>query len=153
MPRGYARKNQMSVDFKGLDDYIKRLESIDESAVKRAFDSALLASEQVVKESVTAAMQEHNDTGHTASTIISGKAPEWTQSVAKVPVGFEIGTDWEQENDRLASVFLMYGTKVHGQPHITPKREVFDAVYGRAVRNRVRKLQKEAFDKVLRRLK
>lgn len=146
-------KNKMSVDFKGLDDYIKRLESIDESAVKRAFDSALLASEQVVKESVTAAMQEHNDTGHTASTAISGKPPEWTQSVAKAPVGFEIGTDRIQKDDRLASVFLMYGTKVHGQPHEAPDRNLYEAVYGAAVRRRVRKIQEEAFAKVLRRLK
>ena len=147
-------KNKMSVDFKGLDNYIKRLESIDESAVKRAFDSALLASEQVVKESVTAAMQGHNDTGHTASTIISGKAPEWTQSIGKAPVGFDIGnTDHRQKDDRLASVFLMYGTKVYGQPHEAPDRNLYKAVYGAAVRRRVRKIQEEAFAKVLRRLK
>ena len=147
-------KNKMSVDFKGLDDYIKRLESIDESAVRRAFDSALLATEQVVKESVTAAMQTHNETGTTAGTIISGKTPEWTQSIGKAPVGFDIGdTDRRQKDDRLASVFLMYGTKVHGQPHEAPDRALFEAVYGRAVRKRVRKIQEQAFEKVLRRLK
>lgn len=147
-------KNKMSVDFKGLDAYIRKLESIDESAVKRAFDSALLASEQVVKESVTAAMQTHNETGTTAGTIISGKAPEWTQSIGKAPVGFEIGdTDHKQKDDRLASVFLMYGTKVHGQPHEAPDRKLYEAVYGAAVRRRVRKIQEQAFDKVLRRLK
>lgn len=147
-------KNKMSVDFKGLDAYIRKLESIDETAVKRAFDSALLASEQVVKESVTAAMQEHNDTGHTASTIISGKQPEWTQSIGKAPVGFDIGnTDHRQKDDRLASVFLMYGTKVYGQPHEAPDRNLYKAVYGAAVRRRVRKIQEEAFAKVLRRLK
>ena len=147
-------KNKMSVDFKGLDDYIKRLESIDESAVKRAFDSALLATEQVVKESVTAAMQTHNETGHTVSTAISGKAPEWTQSTGKAPVGFDIGdTDHKQKDDRLASVFLMYGTKVHGQPHEAPDRKLYEAVYGAATRRKVRKIQEQAFDKVLRRLK
>ena len=147
-------KNKMSVDFKGLDDYIKRLESIDESAVKRAFDSALLATEQVVKESVTAAMQTHNETGTTAGTIISGKQPEWTQSTGKAPVGFDIGdTDHKQKDDRLASVFLMYGTKVHGQPHEAPDRKLYEAVYGAATRRKVRKIQEQAFDKVLRRLK
>ena len=146
-------KNRMSVDFSGLDDYIKKLESIDESAVKRAFDSALLASEQVVKESVTAAMQRHNDTGETVKAVISGKQPEWTQSVGKAPVGFDIGdADHDQKDDRLASVFLMYGTKVHGQPHIPPDKALYDAVYGAATRKRVRKLQEDAFRKVLRRL-
>lgn len=145
-------KNKMSVDFKGLDAYVKKLEAIDEKAVRRAFDSALLASEQAVKQSVVSAMQKHNDTGHTVSTAISGKEPEWTQSTGKVPVGFEIGEDRKQENDRLASVFLMYGTKVHGQPHIAPDKELYNAVYGAEIRRRVRKLQEQAFDKVVRRL-
>lgn len=152
MPRGYAKKNQWSVDFSGLDAYIKELEAIDDAAVERAFDSALLATEQVVKESVTAAMQAHNQTGHTVSTAISGKPPEWTHSVGKAPVGFEIGSDREKENDKLASVFLMYGTKVHGQPHEAPDRKLYEAVYGAAVRRRVRQIQEEAFRKVLRRL-
>ena len=147
-------KNKMSVDFSGLDDYIRQLEEIGGDAVERAFDSALLASEQVVRESVTAAMQPHNDTGHTVSTVISGRRPEWTQTTAKAPVGFDIGdTDRDKKDDRLASVFLMYGTKVHGQPHVAPDRKLYDAVYGAAVRRRVRKIQEEAFDKVLRRLK
>lgn len=145
-------KNKMSVDFKGLDAYVKKLEAIDEKAVRRAFDSALLASEQAVKQSVVSAMQKHNDTGHTVSTAISGKEPEWTQSTGKAPVGFEIGEDRRQKDDRLASVFLMYGTKVHGQPHIAPDKELYNAVYGAAVRRRVQKIQEEAFEKVLRRL-
>ena len=146
-------KNKMSVDFKGLDDYIKQLESIDETAVKRAFDSALLASEQIIRQNVTAAMQPHNDTGTTSNSAISGKSPEWTQTMAKAPVGFDIGeTDHDKKDDRLASVFLMYGTKVHGQPHVAPDRKLYDAVYGAATRRRVRKIQEEAFRKVLRRL-
>lgn len=147
-------RNKMSVEFPGLDDYIRQLEAIDEAAVKRAFDAALLASEQVVKESVVSAMQKHNDTGHTVSTAISGREPEWTQSTGKAPVGFDIGdTDHKQKDDRLASVFLMYGTKVYGQPHEAPDRKLYEAVYGAAVRRRVRKIQEQAFDKVLRRLK
>lgn len=148
-------RNKMSVDFSGLDAYIRQLEEVaGGSAVERAFDSALLASEQVVKESVSAAMQPHNRTGATAATLISGRQPEWTQSVGKAPVGFEISdTDRKYEDDRLASVFLMYGTKVHGQPHVAPDRALYNAVYGAAVRKRVQKIQEEAFDKVLRRLK
>ena len=145
-------KNRMSVEFPGLDEYIRQLEAVSEDAVKRAFDAALLASEQIVKESVVAAMQAHNDTGHTSGTVISGKEPEWTQSTGKAPVGFEIGEDRKQKDDRLASVFLMYGTKVHGQPHEAPDKELYNAVYGAAVRRRVRKIQEEAFEKVLRRL-
>lgn len=146
-------KNRMSVDFAGLDDYIRQLEAIDENAVKRAFDAALLETEQVVRESVTEAMQPHNDTGTTSASAISGKQPEWTQTMAKAPVGFAIGeTDHDTQDDRLASVFLMYGTKVHGQPHVAPDRKLYNAVYGAATRRKVRKIQEQAFEKILRRL-
>ena len=147
-------KNKMSVEIAGLDDYIRQLEAIDENAVERAFDAALLETEQVVRESVTAAMQPHNDTGQTAGTAISGKQPEWTQTMAKAPVGFDIGeADHDQKDDRLASVFLMYGTKVHGQPHVAPDRNLYNAVYVAATRRKVRKIQEQAFEKILRRLK
>ena len=147
-------KNKMSVDFAGLDDYIRQLKAIDETAVERAFDAALLETEQVVKEDVVAAMQQHNDTGTTSASAISGKQPEWTQTMAKAPVGFDIGgTDHDQKDDRLASVFLMYGTKVHGQPHVAPDRNLYNAVYGAATRRKVRKIQEQAFEKILRRLK
>jgi len=47
----------------------------------------------------------------------------------------------------------MYGTKVHGQPHQPPDKKLFDAVYGAAIKKRVRQIQEETFEKVLRRLK
>ena len=146
-----ARKT--TVDFVGIDAYIKRLDEIP-GATERAFNSALLATENLVKQNVTAAMQKHNDSGHTAGTAISGVQPEWTQSTAKAPVGFDIGdNDRRQSGDRLASVFLMYGTKVHGQPHEAPDRELYNAVYGATTRRRIQQLQEQAFQKVLDRLK
>ena len=145
---------KQNVDFAQLDAYIRELEEIGGEAVERAVDSALKASQQVVKAAVTAAMQEHRDPGATSGTIISGKPPEWTGGTARIPVGFDIGeTDRHKKDDRLASVFLMYGTKVHGQPHEAPDRKLYNAVYGAATRRRIRRIQEEAFSKVLRRLK
>lgn len=145
---------KQNVDFAQLDAYIKELEAIGGEAMERAVDSALKASQQVVKEAVSSAMQSHQDTGATAGTIISGAPVEWTGGTAKIPVGFDIGEkDRRQKDDRLASVFLMYGTKVHGQPHEAPDRKLYNAVYGAATRRRIRRIQEEAFSKVLRRLK
>lgn len=147
-------KNKLRVDFTGLDAYQKQLEALGGNAVEQAFEAALKESQKVIADSVTAATQPHNKTGGTAGTIIRNDPVEWSGSVAKTPVGFDIGdTDRKQEGDRLASVFLMYGTKVHGQPHQPPDKKLFDAVYGAAIKKRVRQIQEEAFEKVLRRLK
>lgn len=138
-------KNKLTVDFSALERYRRQLESIGSDSTARAFTSALKASQQVVKQSVTAAMTPHNKTGQTVSTAISGKPVEWTGDTAAVPVGFDIA------EGGLASIFIMYGTELYGQPHVTPDRKLYDAVYGAAVRRRIRKIQEEAFRKVIER--
>lgn len=45
----------------------------------------------------------------------------------------------------------MYGTKLHGQPHITPDRNVYNAVYGAKVRKDIVKIQQQAFEKAIER--
>jgi hypothetical protein len=39
----------------------------------------------------------------------------------------------------------MYGTKVHGQPHVQPDKKLYDAVYGSKNKRQVQKIQEEAF--------
>lgn len=149
-----AAKNKLRVDFTGLDAYQKQLEALGGNAVEQAFEAALKESQKLIADSVTAAMQPHNKTGGTASTIIRNDPVEWAGATAKIPVGFDVGEeDRKQKGDHLASVYLMYGTKVHGQPHQAPDKKLFDAVYGAAIKKRVRQIQEEAFEKVLRRLK
>lgn len=147
-------KNKLRVDFTGLDAYQKQLEALGGNSVEQAFEAALKESQKVIADSVTAAMQSHNKTGGTAGTIIRNDPGEWSGATAKIPVGFDVGEeDRKQKGDHLASVYLMYGTKVHGQPHQPPDKKLFDAVYGAAIKKRVRQIQEEAFEKVLRRLK
>lgn len=138
-------KNKLTVDFSALERYRKQLESIGGDSTARAFTSALKASQQVVKQSVTAAMTPHNQTGQTAGTAISDKPVEWTGDTAAIPVGFDIA------EGGLASIFLMYGTTLYGQPHVAPDRKLYDAVYGAAVKRRIRRIQEEAFRKVIER--
>lgn len=140
-----ARKNEMTVDFSGLDIYKKKLNSIGGEATQRAFTSALRASQNVIRENVTAAMQKHNDSGGTSRAIIKDSDVGWTGDIASIDVGFDI------TGGGLASIFLMYGTKLHGQPHITPDRNLYNAVYGAKTRKEVLKIQEEAFQKVIER--
>ena len=141
---------KMSIDFSGMDAYIKKLSAF-EGAAKRAADTALKKTQSLIAEQVTGAMEPHEKSGGTAEQIIRSKPAEWTGSTAKVSVGFEIGdTDRQKEGDRLASVFLMYGTKVYGQPHEAPDRALYNAVYGRSTKARIREIQKAAFENAIR---
>lgn len=139
-------KNKITVDFPGFDMMKKQLDELGGSATKRAIDSALKASQQVVAEQVNAAMAPHIKTGRTKSSIILNSPVEWIGDTASIGVGFDIS------GGGLPSIFLMYGTKLHGQPHIPPDRKLYDAVYGAATRKKILQMQEIAFEKVLERV-
>lgn len=145
-------KNKLTIDFSALEVYRKKLDAVGGDATKRAVESALKASQQIVKSAVTEAMSPHNQDGETADQIIRSTPVTWTGGKAEIPVGFLIPERNPAWNDsELASVFLMYGTKVHGQPHEAPDRKLYNAVYGTAIRKRVRAIQELAFRKVIER--
>lgn len=137
-------KNKMMIQFDGLEVYQKQLERLGGGqAVKRAFDGALEDSQKLIAEKVTAAMSPHNDTGKVKRSIITHDPPEWTGDTGAVNVGFDI------MGGGLPSIFLMYGTQLYGQPHIQPDRNLYNAVYGAAVRKQIREIQEKAFSRVL----
>lgn len=83
---------------------------------------------------------------HTTDKAIIRTYPvEWIQSTASIAVGFDL------ENGGMPSLYLMYGTELDGQPHITEDAELYDAVYGAKTRREVRKLQKQVFEKIFER--
>lgn len=136
-------KNKISIDFKGFETVKKQLDQLGGDATKRAVDEALKASQQIVAEKVSAAMTPHNYTGKTKKSIVKNAPVEWTGDEAAVGVGFDI------VGGGLPSIFLMYGTTLHGQPHIEPDRNLYEAVYGANTRKEIQKVQEAAFDKVL----
>lgn len=142
---------KLTIDFDAFDVYQKKLDELGGNATKRAVESALKASQNVVAKKVSAAMSPHNDTGEVSRAIIKNNPVEWTGDTAAVGVGFNIYNPNSGELDGLPSIFLMYGTQLHGQPHITPDRNLYNAVYGAAVKKQIRKIQREAFEKVLER--
>lgn len=143
-----ARRNRMTIQFDGLDIYRQKLDQLGGSqAVKRAFDDALKDTQSLVAEKVSAAMSRHNDTGKVKNAIIKSDPPEWSGDIASVNVGFDIVKGGSY--DGLPSIFLMYGTQLYGQPHITPDRNLYNAVYGAAVKRQIKEIQKNAFIRVL----
>ena len=139
-------KNKISIDFPGYELLKKQLDELGSDATKRAIESALKASQQVVAEQVNAAMAPHTRTGRTKRSIVINSPVEWTADTASISVGFDIS------GGGLPSIFLMYGTKVYGQPHIEPDRNLYNAVYGAQTRKQIIKNQEQAFEKVLGRL-
>lgn len=139
-------KNKLTVSFKGFDELKKQLDQISGEATKRAIEGALKSSQQVVARKAEAAMRPHNKTGKTAASIVKDGQVEWTQDTASIDVGFDIA------GGGLPSIFLMYGTKLHGQPHEAPDRAVFDAIYGKETKKEVKAAQEEAFHKVIERV-
>lgn len=139
-------KNKISIDFPGYELLKKQLDELGGNATMRAIESALKASQQIVAEKVSAAMAPHTMTGRTKKSIVIDAPVEWTGDQAAVGVGFNI------VGGGLPSIFLMYGTKLHGQPHIKPDRNLYNAVYGPQTRKEIMQIQEQAFEKVLGRL-
>lgn len=109
--------------------------------IKRATENALKESHKIVTENVTKAIQAHNETGQTKASVKTEAEVEWEGTKASVKVGFDI------TEGGLPSIFLMYGTRLYGKPHITPDKKLYDAIYGVKTRKEIKKVQKEEFFK------
>ena len=137
-----GKKNRLTLDFNGFEIMQKRLEELG-GDTKAAAESALVESHKIVTQKVTAAMVKHRETGDTTNAIIKAPSVEWTGDTASVDVGFDI------VGGGLPSIFLMYGTTLHGQPHITPDRNLYDAVYGAQTRREIMKVQEAEYNKAI----
>lgn len=143
-------KAKLSIDFEGYSILKRQLDELGGKATERAVDSALKASQQLIARQVSAAMTPHNDTGNLKKQIVTTNPVEWTGDTASIGVGFNIRG--ENGLEGLPSIFLMYGTKLHGQPHIKPDRELYNAVYGAKTKKEIKKIQEEIFNKVIERV-
>lgn len=137
-----AKKNRLSIDFDGFETLQHRLKSMGGDA-RKAAENALVESHKIVTQKVTAAMMPHRESGRTAQSIVQTPQIEWTGDTAVVKVGFNIS------EGGLASIFLMYGTTLYGQPHITPDRKLYNAVYGPQTRREIRAAQEAEYRKMI----
>lgn len=138
-------KKSLSIDFPLYDQLKKRLEAFGEDKAEKAAENALKKSQDYVQGQLRSAMIPHEKTGDTVQTLneIDAKNPVWVGTEVSIPVGFDIA------GGGLASIFLMYGTQVHGQPHVAPDRKLYDALYGTQTKNQIKKIQEAEFRKAL----
>ena len=138
-------KNKFTIDFDEFEILQKKLDEIGGEATKRAVNSALKATGNLIARKTAAAMQRHIETGETIDALIREPVVIWKGDTAETGVGFEFP-------EGLPSIFIMYGTQLYGQPHVTPDRNLYNAVYGSQTRKEIQTIQKEAFYKVVERV-
>ncbi len=139
-----AKKNRITMEFNGYSVLERRLKEIGGNAKKTA-ESALKASHNIVTKKLDSAISPHRKTGDVEESL--NKAPEvkWTGDIGEIKVGFNIS------DGGLPSIFLMYGTKLFGQPHISPDENLYNAVYGTKTKKELQKIQREVYEKSIER--
>lgn len=142
-----ATKNKLTLDFPMFDTLKTQLDKAGGNALKTAVDNALKTSNSYVEAQLKAAIAPHHRYGTVEESLDARPDQvEWYGTSASIPVGFDL------KDGGLPSLFLMYGTKVHGQPHVEPDRKLYDAIYGSKVKKQIQKIQEEAFLSVVKKV-
>ena len=142
-----ATKNKLTLDFPMFDTLKKQLNEAGGNALTTAVEDALKASAAFADTQIKAAIAPHRKTGKVEESLDNHPDQvEWYGTSASIPVGFDL------KDGGLPSLFLMYGTKVHGQPHVAPDRKLYDAIYGSKVKKQIQKIQGEAFLSVVKKV-
>lgn len=146
-------KNKLTIDFKGFKEAYEKLDRLD-SNINKVTEEALQKSKRLVHTQLGQAMSPHNNTFKTVRSLTKDNTVEFSGTTASIHVGFDI------ERGGLPSIFLMYGTPRHMGANQYGKHgkavgataqdiNLYNAIYGTSTKNKVRKLQKEIFDKAL----
>ena len=141
-------RNKVTIDFKGFDEYAQRLDELgSDSLLKKGVEAGLKASKQHVNQELGKAIQKSNlpaqgkySHDQTKKSIDNDYDVEWDGSIGLTKIGFDFS------KSGLTSIFLMYGT-----PKMSPVPGLYDAIYGNKTKSKIRKLQKEAIGKVIKR--
>lgn len=131
-----ARK-RFTLDFKEMEEYIQKLESMG-GDLKETFDKSLRATHALVTKRAHESIRPHKRSGRTEASILDEARVEWNGHIGSVDVGYDI------KNGGLPSVFLMYGT-----PRMKKDPKMYNAIYGTATRKKVSEIQKTIFTKAI----
>lgn len=144
-----SKKNKITLQFSGFEEMMKQLDELaGTDGIKRAVEAALKTSKQEVNKGIVEALQPSKlpaggkySTGETKQAIDKNFSVTWNGSVAEIPIGFDI-----KKSGGMTSIYLMYGT-----PRMKPDSELFNAIYGKSIKTKVKKLQETAVNQVIKR--
>ena len=129
---------KMKIDFKGFKEYAERLDKLG-GDLKKTTEKALNESFNIITPQAKTEIKPHHLSGDTEKSLRTTPVIEWNGDRASVPVGFDI------KSGGLASIFLMYGTKVHGTPRTAPDQGLYDAFFGHATKKKLKQTQEKIF--------
>jgi hypothetical protein len=146
-------RNIVTIDFKGFDEYMEKLDKLgNTNLMKRGVEAGLTASKQYVNQEIKNAIKKSNlpakgkySKGDTEKSLDKDYSTKWEGTLGYTKIGFKF------DDVGMRSIYLMYGTKIHGTPRMAPVDGLYDAIYGKKTKTKIRKLQKEALDKVIKR--
>lgn len=137
----------MGLQFDGWKETLAKLDELGGSqAMKRGVEAGLKASKNYINPQLEAAMAKlpaggKYSTGKTESTIDTDMAVEWEGLKGVIKVGFDF------KKSGPVSIFLMYGT-----PRMSPVSGLKSAIYGAKTKKKIKELQAEAVNKVIKRI-
>ena len=142
-------RNKIVCDFSGFKEYMARLDELgDMNAMKRGVEDGLKTSKQYVNTQISTSVQKSNlpahgkySRGDTTHSIDKNFKVDWNGLEGAIKVGFDFS------KSGMTTIFLMYGT-----PKMQPVPGLYDAVYGSSTKSKIKKLQKEAINKVIQRI-
>lgn len=139
-------RNRVSLQVKGFDEYMAKLDEIgDSQAMRRGVNEALKVSKEYVTPLIESAMATANlpaggkySTGRTKDSIDKDMTVNWSGFTAEIKVGF----DWSKSG--VVSQVLIYGS-----PKQAPVKGLYEAIYGNKSQREIGKLQGKALDEVI----
>lgn len=142
-------KNKIGLQFKGFEEIAKRLDELaGTDGIKRAVEAGLKTSKEFVNGEITAALQKSKlpahgkySEGDTLKSLDKDFKIEWDGAQASTNVGLDFS------KSGMTSIFLMYGT-----PRMPPVDDLYNSIYGRKVQAKIKKLQADAVNEVLKRV-
>ena len=135
---------KMKIDFDGFDKMMEDIHKMN-GDIKGATERALIKSRDFVNEGLREAMQKHIRTGETLKSLKNGDV-EWDDSTAKIPLGFDLNANGHLN---LASIYLMYGTKVYGTPRVKKDTKLWGAICGKSTKEKINDIMQKELQKVL----
>ena len=135
---------KLEFDFPMLNKLQKQLEEIGGTALDEAVDKAISESHAFVTKQLEDAIASHKEPGKTEPGKTE-RSLDKKADIIKTGTSYSSDVGFHITEGGLPSIFLMYGTKVHGQPHITPDKKLYNAIYGTATKKKVQEIQAQAF--------
>lgn len=142
-------RNKIGLKVKGFEEYMAKLDEIGGTmAMRRGVEETLVESKKYVNPLIEQAMTKlpaggKYSTGGTKESLDKDMSVDWQGGTATIKVGF----DFSQSG--MKSIYLMYGTKLHGTPRMPPVAGLKNAIYGAKTTKAIAAIQEEALNKVI----